>query len=65
MTLLHTAVALFSDIANFFGNSQLQLLLQCCPIYYIRIQVIIAYLETTDIIVDSIDTVGNPVSLPL
>jgi hypothetical protein len=55
------AVAFFSDIANFFCNSKLQLLLLGCPFCNSCFPVIFAYFEKMDIIVDSIDAVGKEI----
>jgi hypothetical protein len=59
MAHVRAAVAFFSDIANFFCNSKLPVLLLGCPCYNSRVLVIFAYFEKTDIIVDSINAVGN------
>jgi hypothetical protein len=57
MALVRAAVAFFSDIANFFCNSKMPLLLRGCLFCNSRFPAIFAYFEKTDIIIDSIDAV--------
>jgi hypothetical protein len=61
MALLRTMVGVLSDIGNVFCNLKLPLLLLGCLLCNSHFPIIFAYFKQTDIIVDSIDLVGNSI----